>query len=207
MDCVLYRAGIAHLIGDDLGYELGIGIGAEDLSPTFELVPQCAVIDKVSVMGQGDDVIPEYKIEWLVILRSVLTGGRVPDMTYPHVSFQAFKCRRIEYFGNQALCLVFVQPGAIERRNSRALLPPVLESIKSIINREGNTASIPDANDTAHECSLVGGDFWFLCQPLVLADPGASTKTACRADLMAHMVGDAPAPSTGDVAGLVPFSL
>jgi hypothetical protein len=45
----------------------------------------------------------------------------------------------------------------------------------------------------------MGWDLWSLVYPVVLSHPRAFTKTAGRADSVPQVVGNAPAPSAGNM--------
>ena len=199
MDRVFDASRVAHLIGDHLCDQLRISGSTEDLPPCLIFIPKLAGVHQVAVVGNGDVLITEEKIEGLGVFRPVCSCRGIPDMPEPDVAFKAVQYCRIENLGDETLPPVFMEPRPVKCRDPRALLPAVLEGKQGIIDRERHTASIPDANDSAHVRSLMGRDLWSLVYPVVLSHPRAFTKPAGRADLVPQVVGYAPAPSAGNM--------
>jgi hypothetical protein len=79
----------------------------------------------------------------------------------------------------------------------------MLESIHGIIELDGYTASIDDANDTTHGTALVCWDFWSFGVPLVTLHLSASAKPTGRADFLLGVERDLSTTPAGDVGHLV----
>jgi hypothetical protein len=79
----------------------------------------------------------------------------------------------------------------------------MLERIHGIVELNGNTASIDDANDTTHGTALMRRSFWSLAVPLVVLHLGASAKPAGRADFLLGVERDLSTAPAGDVGKLV----
>src|SRR5271169_5621871 len=154
-------------------------------------------------MRHRDKMVLELKVERLDILREVRTCCRITDMPDTSVAFQVGQDRRRKDIGYETGSLEFMEVRAVKSRYPGALLATVLESIQGIIELDGCTASIHDANDTAHDKSLMRWDFRPLCVPLVVADFCAPAKTAGRADFLLGMERDLSAAPAGDVGELV----
>ena len=92
---------------------------------------------------------------------------------------------------------------AIKSGYTGALLATVLESVQGIVELDGNTASIDDANDTTHDATLMRWNFWSLCGPLIAAHFGASAKPAGRALFFLGVKRNFPTAPAGDMGELV----
>ena len=96
-------------------------------------------------------MVPELEVERLDILREICTGRRVADMPDTGIAFQVSQNWRRKDIGDKTGSLEFMEVRAIKSRYPGALLATVLESVQGIIELDGCTASIHDANDTAHD--------------------------------------------------------
>jgi hypothetical protein len=79
----------------------------------------------------------------------------------------------------------------------------MLERIQGIVELDGNTASIDDANDTTHGTALMCRSFWSLAVPLVTLHLGASAKSAGRADFLLGVKRDFTTAPAGDMGHLI----
>jgi hypothetical protein len=82
----------------------------------------------------------------------------------------------------------------------------MLERIHGIIELDGYTASIDDANDTTHGTALMRRNFWSLGVPLETLHFSASAKPAGRTDFLLGMERDLATAPAGDMGHLVHLS-
>ena len=140
------------MVGDDLRVNRCLENGAGPRKLPLQL--RC--IDQVSVVGKRQRSLDIVENKRLRILDGALPGCRIPDMSDTDVAFESLEALRVEILVHQSHAPpasdCSLRTVCVTDRNPAALLSPVLQGKKAIIDGRRHlflAGEIIDTEDTA----------------------------------------------------------
>ena len=121
---------------NDIGDDLRIGGGVKNRAIFFQLTAQGEGIGQIAVVSQCHAAFVMVDYQGLNIALSVAAGGSVADVSnYDFSLAQGSQSLRSEYLVDQSHIPVAGKNTIIIDHNSRAFLPPVLQSVETIVGK------------------------------------------------------------------------
>jgi hypothetical protein len=135
--------------GQERGDDLGVG-GPAELDPAVgQLGVQLDRVDEVAVVGEGD-LAAVRAPDRLGVLPGGGPGGRVADVAHGHLALQRAKLLLVEDLRDESQVADGHDVAALARRDSRGLLPAVLQRVEGEVGESGDLRSgRVDAEDAA----------------------------------------------------------
>src|SRR5262245_33810741 len=154
--------------------DLGIRVRLEDGTLALHLGAQGVGVREVAVVGDGDGAAGGVGRDRLGVPRLRSTGRRIPHVTDGAMPGQPSQALRAEHVGHPAHGLLDVELLAVGGRDTRGLLPAMLEGVETEVGDVGRFRMIPDAEHATFVVELV-------VTPRDVQSP-SSTRAGARGD-------------------------